>query len=188
MYEAKVCVNPPVSKAVKSPRAGNSNRILVIIVLVNTHYGPVVQGHTRKSWDPLYKVACASMRGHGFLLGFHFRNKMKRDCHARYLKRITRRIAQKVENRQDHTKAITFHLFRPMKRVFGTLRFPCDSAASPRRTEGYGYKGRNSLGDRNTLRKPKIMFSLSTKFLGLLKWLVWSATLSNRTFNSCQRV
>ena len=109
MYEAKVCVNPPVSKAVKSPRAGNSNRILVIIVLVNTHYGPVVQGHTRKSWDPLYKVACASMRGHGFLLGFHFRNKMKLDCHARCLKRITRRIAQKVENRQDHNKAITFH-------------------------------------------------------------------------------
>ena len=107
-------IDPPVSKAVKSPRAGNSNRILVIIVLVNTHYGPVVQGHTRKSWDPLYKVACASVRGHGFLLGFHFRNKMKRDCHARCLKRITRRIAQKVENRQDHNiKAITFHLFRP---------------------------------------------------------------------------
>ena len=119
MYEAKVCANPPVSKAVKSPRAGNSNRnrILVIIVLVNTHYGPVVQGHTRKSWDPLYKVACASVRGHGFLLGFHFRNKMKLDCHARCLKRITRRIAQKVENRQDHNKAITFHLFRPMLRA-----------------------------------------------------------------------
>ena len=78
--EAKVCVNPTDSKAAMPAVSKYLDSIIMLI-----RSGRWSKDRLAKSWIHLYKVAHASVRGYGLLLGDFILNKMKRDCRARCL-------------------------------------------------------------------------------------------------------